>query len=348
MPALPLCFPRPPRALLAALCGFVLCATVATNAAAQTAIKFSLDWRYEGPSAVVLLTAAKGYFKQEGLDVSIDTAPGSSAAVQRLATGTHDIGFADLSALVEYLSKNPNSPKLQAVYVLMEQTPAVAVALKKSGIKTPADFAGKTIGAPIFDAGRKAWPLFARAQNIDTRNITWKNVDPALRETLLAKGELDAITGFYYSALLSLNARGIKDEDIVIFKYADYGVKLYGNMVMASPKLISENPQAVAKFLKALNRGIKDTIANPDAAIAYVKERDALIDVALETRRLKYFLDLFVATPGAKAAGLGTVDMARLASNVQQISSAFELTNPVSAETLFNASFLPPLADRKF
>jgi len=338
---------RPTRLLTRAL-GALTLAAASFSAAAQTPIKFSLDWRYEGPSAIVLLAAAKGYFKAEGLDVTIDTAPGSSAAVQRLATGTHDIGFADLSALVEYLSKNPNSPKLQAIYVLMEQTPAVAVALKKSGIKTPADLAGKTIGAPIFDAGRKAWPLFVKAQNIDTSKVTWKNVDPALRETLLVKGELDAITGFYYSALLTLNARGVKDEDVVIFKYADYGVKLYGNMVMASPKMMSENPQAVSKFLKALTRGIKDTIANPDAAITYVKDKDALIDVPIETKRLKYFLDLFVATPGAKAAGLGTVDMARLTTNVQQISTAFELTNPVAADALFNAAFLPPVADRKF
>jgi NitT/TauT family transport system substrate-binding protein len=327
----------------------ILCTALAiSSASAQTAVKFSLDWRFEGPSAIVLLTAAKGYFKAEGLDVTIDTAPGSSAAVQRLATGTHDIGFADLSAVVEYLSKNPNSPKLQAIYVLMEQTPAVAVAMKKSGIKVPKDLNGKTLGAPIFDAGRKAFPLFAKAQGIDAKSINWKNVDPALRETLLAKGELDAITGFYYSAVLSLNARGVKDSEIVVFKYSDYGVNLYGNMVIASPKFISENPAAVGKFIKALNRGIKETIANPTAAIAYVKERDALIDVPLETKRLKYFLDLFVATPGAKAAGLGSVDISRIRANVAQISSAFELTNPVSTDALFNTSFLPPMADRKF
>jgi len=73
-----------------------------------------------------------------------------------------------------------------------------------------------------------------------------------------------------------------------------------------------------------------------------------LMDTSIETKRLKYFLDLFVATPGAKAAGLGTVDMARLSANVQQISSAFGLTNPVAADILFNPAFLPPLAERKF
>jgi NitT/TauT family transport system substrate-binding protein len=329
----------------------LVCLAGLTGGAAQaqdTKIRFTLDWRVDGPGAIALLTEGRGYFKQEKLDVTIDAGAGSGAAVQRIASGTHDIGFADLSSVVEYLSANPGSAKIQAVYMLLERAPSTIFVLKKSGIKTPADLAGRKLAAPVFDAGRKAWPLFAKANRLDPANVTWLNVDPAIRETLLARGDVDGITGFYYTSLLNLEARGVKESEMTYFRYADYGVNLYGNAIIVSPKLIKENPQAVAGFVRALNRGIKETVADPKAGIRYVKQREGIIDSAVEERRLRYFLDNFLATPNAKANGLGTVDKARLRSNIVQIVDAYGLKNYVSAEDVFNDGFLPPAAERKF
>ncbi len=313
----------------------------------DTKIRFTLDWRFDGPGAIVLLTKAKGYFAAEKLDVVIDAGNGSTAAMQRIVGGTHDIGFADTSALVEYLAVNPNSPRIQAVYMLLERTPSAIFALKSSGIRTPADLKGKKLGAPVFDAGRKSWPVFAKANRIDANAVSWTNVDPALRETLLVKGELDGITGFYYTSLLNLEGRGVKESELTVFKYADHGVNLYGNAVIASARLLTENPQAVAGFLRALNKGIKETIADPKAAIQYVKERNGIIDPAVEERRLRFFLDNFVATPTVRKTGLGDVDKPRLRSNIVQIVDAFGLKNFVDADQLFNSSLLPAAAERK-
>ena len=197
-----------------------------------TPIKFQLDWRFEGPSALFLLPAAKGYFKDAKLDVSIDAGNGSGAAVQRVASGSYDMGFADLAALMEFEANNPDAPnKPVAVMMVYNDTPASVMALKKSGISKPADLSGKKLGAPVFDAGRRAFPIFAKANKIGS--VKWTAMDPSLRETMLVRGDIDAITGFTFTSLLNLEARGVKAGDVVVLPFPDYGVKLYGNVIIA-------------------------------------------------------------------------------------------------------------------
>ncbi|WP_085316434.1 ABC transporter substrate-binding protein [Derxia lacustris] len=328
---------------VAAACA--LAAGIVPAAHADTPVKFQLDWRFEGPSALFLLPAAKGYFKAEGLDVTVDAGNGSGNAVNRVASGAYDMGFADLAALMEFVANNPTAPsKPVAVMMVYNNTPAAVLALKKSGIKSPADLTGKKLGAPVFDAGRRAFPIFAKANKVGA--VEWIGVDPALRETMLAKGDLDAITGFSFTSQLNLNARGIKDADIVVMPYPDYGVKLYGNAIIVSEKFLKEHPDAVKGFLRAFTKGVKEVIANPEAAIAVVKQRDGIIDSAMETRRLKLALSATVLTPDAKAEGFGDVNAARLSLMGSQVSDAFATKSRVDAGAVWNASFLPPAAER--
>jgi NitT/TauT family transport system substrate-binding protein len=326
----------------------VAVATASSLAQAQdTKVSFQLDWRFEGPAALFLLAKAKGYFAAEKLDVTIDAGNGSGNAVNRVASGTYQMGFADLAALIEFVGNNPTAPnKPVAVMMVYDDTPAAVFALKKAGIAKPADLVGRKMGAPVFDAGRRAFPIFARANGIDAAKVNWTAMDPPLRETMLAKGDVDAITGFYFTSLLNLNARGVKDEDIVVLPYPKYGVKLYGNAIIVSETFLKEKPEAVKGFLRAFAKGVRDVLADPDASIKYVKERDALIDEALEKRRLKLAIESVIATPAAKADGIGEVNPARLADMVTQVTSAFELKNPVKAEAIFSTAFLPPKAER--
>lgn len=332
------------RLLLKLATALALAGTMASAQAQTTPIKFILDWRFEGPAALFLAPVAKGYFKDAKLDVTVDAGNGSGGAVTRVASGTYDMGFADLAALMEFHANNPDAAnKPVAVMMVYNNTPASVMALKKSGIKTPADLNGKKLGAPVFDAGRRAFPIFQKANGIGA--VTWTAMDPPLRETMLARGDVDAITGFTFTSLLNLEARGVKAEDVVVLPYPDYGVKMYGNAIIVSPKLLKDNPAAVKAFLQAFTKGARDVIAKPDAAIDFVKARDGIINVALEQRRLRLAIDTVINSPDAHAEGYGQVKAPRLALMASQVSDAFNTKTRVSADAVWNGSFLPSAAE---
>ncbi|MDR0202213.1 ABC transporter substrate-binding protein [Delftia tsuruhatensis] len=315
-----------------------------TQAHAATPLKFQLDWRFEGPAAFFLQPVAKGYFKDAGLDVTVDAGSGSGGVVQRVASGAYDLGFADIAALMEFQANNPDMPnKPVAVMMVYNNTPASVMALKKSGIARTADLTGKKLGAPVFDAGRRAFPLFAKANQVGT--VQWTAMDPPLRETMLVRGDVDAITGFTFTSLLNLEARGIKAADVVVMPYADFGVKLYGNAIIASPKLIKENPAAIKAFLQAFAKGAKEVIANPGAAIAYVKERDGIVNTQLETRRLQLAIDTVVNSADARAEGFGQVVPTRLSLMASQVSDVYATKTRVNPAEVWNGSFLPSAAE---
>ena len=315
----------------------------ATAHAADTPLKFQLDWRFEGPAAFFVHPGIKGYYKEQGLDVDVQAASGAGA-IQRVASGTHDLGFADLAALMEFHANKPQAPiKPVAVMVIYNTTPAAVITLKKSGITKPTDLAGKKMGAPIFDAGRRTFPIFAQANGVGA--VQWTTMDPPLRETMLVRGDVDAVTGYTFTSLLNLEARGVKREDVVLMPYAQNGVKLYGNVIIASPKLIAENPEAIRKFLKAFAKGTREAIADPAAAIASLKTKDGLVNTELEIKRLKLTIETAMDSPSARAEGFGRLNPDRLKLMAEQVAAAYATKNPVPVEAVWDGAFLPSAAE---
>ena len=218
--------------------------------------------------------------------MTIDSGNGSGGTVTRVASGTYDMGFADMAALMEFHANNPDAPnKPVAVMMVYNNTPAAVLALKKSGITKPADLNGKKLGAPVFDAGRKAFPIFQKANNVS--NVAWTSMDPPLRETMLVRGDIDAITGFSFTSLLNLEARGVKAEDVVILPLRRLRGEAVRQRDHRQPQDDQGEPGRGESLPDAFAKGAKEVMANPAASIETVKARDGIINVPLETRRLQ-------------------------------------------------------------
>jgi NitT/TauT family transport system substrate-binding protein len=326
--------------------GAVCLVTLAAGAAsAADKVKFTLDWKYEGNAAPFLLAEDNGYFAAEGLDVTIDTGNGSAGAVTRVASGAYDLGMADLNSLVEFNASNPDRA-MKAFFIIYDSPPFALFALKKSGISKPKDLEGKTLGAPVFDAPRKLFPAFARATGVAAGTIKWESMDPPLREPMLARGQVDAISGFYFTSLLNLKAQGVNPDDLVVFKYSDYGMAFYGNGLIASPALMKNNPDLPTRFARAVVKGFRAAIRNPASGINAVKKRDPLINPALELERLNMVLKDNVLTADVKANGMGAIRQDRMAKAIEQLSDAFSLAKVPAVGDIFTDAYLPAKADR--
>jgi NitT/TauT family transport system substrate-binding protein len=314
-------------------------------ASAQTKIRFTLDWIPGATHSAFFVALQKGYYKAEGLDVSIDRGKGSAEVVRQLASDTYDMGFPDINVVLDFNSKNPG----QAFPVLMsgyEQAPAAIIVLKSSGITEPKQLNGKRLGSAANDATFKLFPVFADQTGIDVSSMQIQNIEPSLREVLLVQGKVDAIPGQIFNSLLELQAKGVKESDIGYFMYKDYGLQLYGNSIAASPRFLKEKPDAVRGFLRATVKGLRDIARDPELGVKAALAFEPLLNADIERERLRVAMNCCILTENVRKSGYGDMDPERLGKIIAIIAKAYNLPRQPTVAEVFDPSYLPPLKDR--
>ncbi|HKL70866.1 ABC transporter substrate-binding protein [Salibaculum sp.] len=315
-------------------------APVAGTVHAQAEVKVTMPWVFQGPDSFMLVAADKGYYEEEGLSVTIDAGRGSVDAIGKVASGAYEFGFADLSNLIQFAAENGESAPV-SIMMVYDEGPFSIFTMGDSGIESPADMEGHSLGSPAFDASFKLFPAFASQTGIDESKVERVNMDGKLRETMLLRGDVDMISGHYYSSYIDLLKRGAKPEDLRSFLFSDFGMDFYGNAVIVSRSLAEENPDLVKGFLRATARGIQDVMADPQVGVAAAKARDGLLDEEAELARLELALETLIVTDYTRSAGFGDVDIEKLSNSIKQLSGVFNFEADPEPTLIFDSSFLP-------
>jgi NitT/TauT family transport system substrate-binding protein len=324
--------------------GIAVPMVTAAPAAAETKLKMILNWKYQGPQGWFFLAQDRGYFKKAGIDIVMDQGKGSGAPIPLVASGTYDVGFGDINALIQFAALKPAEAPI-AVYVMYNQPPFTIAVRADSAIKTPKDLEGKTLGGAAGDGALKLFPAFCKVAKIDCTTIKTTNFQPSLREQMLMSKQVDGAFGYVNTIRFSAKLMHVPEKDIRYIKYGDFGMDLYSNGIIVSKKLATEHPEVVKGLIAAINQGVKDALADPAAAIDAVAKREPLIKKDVERERFDATLQDEMNSPEIAKIGLGNIDKARLKKAIDILVDAQKLPRTPTVDEVFTDKFMPPLSE---
>jgi len=236
-------------------------AVSATLASAQEAVSLRLNWYLGGLHVPFYYGKEMGFFKQEGIDLTINEGRGSGNTVQVVAAGSDTFGMADSSSLITTASKGAD---VKSVMSLLNSTGFSVVSLASTGIKTPKDLEGKSFAVSPGDPLGQLFRALAAHNNLDMSKIRFVQVDPAAKVVAVLEKKVDALLGGADDQYFLIKYKG---QVPAALRYADHGANIVGMTILTTGATIKNKPDLVRRFVKASVRSWEEAKKNPEAAV---------------------------------------------------------------------------------
>jgi len=312
-----------------------LAALLATSgtASAQEKFTFALNWFAVGDHAAYWVALEKGYYKDKGLDVTLENSKGSGDSIAKVDTGRADAGLADAAVVIASTARGTT---VKTVGMVFDKTPLNIFSLKSKPLAKPKDLEGATLGAPPGDSQRQMFPAFAKVNGIDASKVAWVNIEPAAKTAAVAEKRMDGVGD--YSTGLPLYEKAAGKGNVVMMPWAEFGFDMYSMSIMASEKTMKDKPKQLRAFLEASYMGWRDVMADPKAAMDILKKRVPEVDVEVMTPNMLIGLGLMKTERYAKN-GIGWIDEKKMCDSVDLVNSYMGLPKKVDCKAVYSTDF---------
>jgi NitT/TauT family transport system substrate-binding protein len=310
------------------------CRAPAAPAPAGVPVKVRLPMGYIASVqyAPYYVAAERGYFQAEGIEVEFDY-KFETDGVKLVAAG--ELPFAVVSGEQVVLARAQGLP-VKYVAQWFRKFPIAVISLAQTGIRTPQDLKGRAVGLPgFFGASYVGWRAFLRANGLSESDVNQQEIG-FTQVAALQSGKVDAAVGYINNEPLVLAHNGYP---VTVFPVSEQ-VDMVANGLMTSEKVLRENPQLVRGMVRALLKGVQDTIDDPDAAMDISTRRveGLKADDPIQRQVLTATIALMTVTTGGR---LGESTAQAWANTQDTLIDMGQAKQQVDVGEFFTNAYLP-------
>jgi NitT/TauT family transport system substrate-binding protein len=316
----------------------VLVSLATTLAQAQERkLTFTLDFIALGRHAAWYVPITKGYYKAEGLDVTVIPSKGTADAIKNVDGGIAQIGFIDVPSLVAAGGAGAN---VKMVAVNYQKPPYCVFSLNPgANVSAPKDMVGLEFGSSTGSFMPRIAQAFMKMHGLDPSTLRVVNIDGAARVPMLAARKVQSIDQFIMSE--PAIRRAVKDAEPKCMLFGDYGLDIYSNGIGVREDFLQQNPQVVRGFVRAALRGWKDAMANPEEAAKIQVQFLKALDPSLVVDELKIVRRLAVV-PDTERDGFGAMNRDKMARTVESMNNNVDIQGrKLTVEDILRTGYLP-------
>lgn len=311
-------------------------------------LRFLLNSGFSGANAWFLLAQERGYFRDEGIEIEFVPGRGAFTAAGRMVEENFDVGYGDIQATYEQAARRPGKAPV-GVYMVMDTSPSVIILPATSAVTSAPQLAGKTITGHGTDVALNTFEQYASKTGLDPASVkvvandgNWK-----VLIGLLDDHTSDALFGYLSTSSAAIHSAGGKvNERLRFLKFRDAVPELYGSALMVSPSLLRDQPELARGLVRAVNRGVMETLCEPRAAIDLLVAHDPAQNANVELGRLMDTVEDMGGAERIARHGVGDIDPERMRAGLELTTTQRQLPRLPPLGEVFDPSLLPDIGER--
>lgn len=316
----------------------------ASHAGAQEApdkVAFRLDWQLTGYHVPFYWAQAKGYYKDQNLEVEIKPGAGSGQTVNLVGSGQDDLGFADYLLMATAAAKGMD---VKAIFGVVQDGAWAIISHRDNPIRKPQDLVGRSVAST---ADHKALlDLFLALNGIPADKVTVRVTNPATRNTVFDQGQVDGMMSITIGSPMDLVVRAEegKSKPVHFMPFADFGVAPEGQGVVANGHFLAAKPDVVRRFVRASARAFAEASRpeNVDEAVAIALRLSGASPERRASVKLQWVDTIgHLHTRNSEGKPIGWMSRKDWENSLDVLRKTGRLSEAISLDRVYTDEFIP-------